>query len=170
MILPMTTKKFPTLYGVSSKGVTKVWDIQVSQYAKDAVITVSHGQLGGKIQHSPETIREGMNIGKSNETSPYEQACLEAQSKWSKKHDSNYTEHLPKIDAGMGKYVTFGEDEENKPARAEEWAKVLLDMIDHLDDYKKEAATFPERCLGIADVDQNVATLEKSYLDIIKEH
>lgn len=103
MILPMTTKKFPTLYGVSSKGVTKVWDIQVSQYAKDAVITVSHGQLGGKIQHSPETIREGMNIGKSNETSPYEQACLEAQSKWSKKHDSNYTEHLPKIDAGMGK-------------------------------------------------------------------
>lgn len=103
MILPMTTKKFPTLYGVSSKGVTKVWDIQVSQYAKDAVITVSHGQLNGKIQHSPETIREGMNIGKSNETSLYEQALLEAESKWKKKHDSNYSIHLPKIDAGMGK-------------------------------------------------------------------
>lgn len=101
--LPKTTKTFPTLYGTSSKGATKVWDIQVSEYAKDAVITVSHGQLDGKIQHSPETIRAGMNIGKANETTPYEQALLEAESKWKKKHDSNYSIHLPTIDKGMGK-------------------------------------------------------------------
>lgn len=101
------TKTFPTLYGVSSKGVTKVWNIQVtagSDVCKgDAVILVEHGQLDGKIQSSPEIIREGKNVGKANETSPYEQAVLEAESKWKKKHDSNYSEHLPKIDAGMGK-------------------------------------------------------------------
>lgn len=97
---------FPTLYGVSSKGVTKVWSIKVLAVAKNSdsvVIEVSHGQLGGKIQVSPETIRGGKNTGKANETSAFEQAQLEAQSKWKKKHDSNYTEHLPKIDAGMGK-------------------------------------------------------------------
>jgi len=102
------TKEFPTLYGVSSKGVTKVWKIRVLGVAKNAdavVIQVEHGQLNGKMQISPETIRAGMNIGKSNETSPYEQALLEAESKWTKKHDSNYTEHLPKIDVGMGKIM-----------------------------------------------------------------
>ena len=43
-------------------------------------------------------------------------------------------------------------------------------MIYYLNDYKKEAASFPEKCIAIADVDRNVLTLEKSYLDIIKEH
>lgn len=104
----MITKEFPTLYGVSSKGVTKVWKISVFPTSGltlngNATILVEHGQLDGKIQKSPEVIREGKNVGKANETSPYEQAVLEAESKWTKKHDSNYTEHLPKIDAGMGK-------------------------------------------------------------------
>lgn len=92
-------KVFPTLYGVSSKGVTKVWKISVDRGSDvckgDAVILVEHGQLDGKIQKSPETIREGKNIGKANETTPYEQACLEAESKWKKQRDKNYTEQLP---------------------------------------------------------------------------
>lgn len=74
------------------------------------------------------------------------------------------------IDAGIGRYVTFGEDEEKKLSRADEWTKTLLDMVDHLEDYKKEATSFPERCMEIADVDRNVLTLEKSYQNIIKEH
>lgn len=99
-MLPVS-KTFPTLYGASSKGVTKVWSISVeagsSTCKGDAVILIKHGQLGGKIQESPETIRKGMNIGKSNETTPLEQACLEAESKWKKKHDSNYTEKIPEV-------------------------------------------------------------------------
>lgn len=93
------TKTFPTLYGVSSKGVTKVWKISVT----GATILVEHGQLDGKIQQAPETIREGKNIGRANETSASQQALLEAESKWKKQHDKNYTENLPKIDGGMGK-------------------------------------------------------------------
>ncbi len=102
----MIEKTFPILYGVSSKGATKVWEIRVLAVDKNAdavVIQVTHGQLNGKMQVSPETIREGKNIGKANETTAYEQALLEAESKWKKQHDKNYTEHLPTIDSGMGK-------------------------------------------------------------------
>ncbi len=96
-------KNFPVLYGISSKGVVKIWEISVTENKNDSTILVKHGQLNGKIQESPETIREGKNLGKANETSHYEQACAEAESKWTKKHDSNYSEHKPKIDGGMGK-------------------------------------------------------------------
>jgi DNA ligase-1 len=107
------TKNFPTLYGISSKGVVKVWEISVttggvkSDGSCEATIFVKHGQLGGKIQISPETIREGKNIGKANETSPFEQACLEAESKWKKKHDSNYTETKPKLVEGTTEPLKF---------------------------------------------------------------
>jgi DNA ligase-1 len=89
------SRVFPTLYGLSSKGITKVWSIEVEEVPAGALITVKHGQLGGKIQESPETIREGKNVGKANETSPFEQAVAEAESKWKKKHDSNYTVNDP---------------------------------------------------------------------------
>jgi DNA ligase 1 len=96
----MKEKKFPTLYGLSSKGVVKSWKIWVVQMPLESTIFVEHGQLDGKKQLSPESIRVGMNIGKSNETTPFEQACLEAESKWKKKHDANYTEvNLGKSDA-----------------------------------------------------------------------
>jgi len=88
-------KKFPTLYGLSSKGVVKSWKIWVAEFPLESAIMVEHGQIEGKKQLAVETIREGKNIGKSNETSPFEQAVLEAESKWNKKHDSNYTESLP---------------------------------------------------------------------------
>jgi DNA ligase-1 len=97
----MKEKKFPTLYGLSSKGVVKSWKIWVAQMPLEAVIFVEHGQLEGKKQLSPESIRVGMNIGKSNETTPFEQACLEAESKWKKKHDANYTEKLPEGESNL---------------------------------------------------------------------
>jgi len=94
-----TVDTFPTLYGTSSKGVIKVWEISVQKHSNAPVIMIRHGQLDGKIQESPETIREGKNTGKANETTPYEQALLEAESKWKKQHDKNYTETKPSADA-----------------------------------------------------------------------
>jgi len=89
---------FAPLYGISSKGVTKFWEIRVEHCREGAVIITKHGQLGGKIQEARVTIREGKNLGKANATTPLEQACLEAESKWKKQHDKNYTEHEPKAD------------------------------------------------------------------------
>lgn len=101
--LTNTVDTFPTLYGISSKGAVKVWEISVQKHSNSPVIMIRHGQLGGKIQESPETIREGKNIGRANETSAYEQALLEAESKWKKQLDKNYTEQKPDVDVGIGK-------------------------------------------------------------------
>lgn len=101
--LTNTVDTFPTLYGMSSTGHVKVWEISVQKHSNAPVIMIRHGRLNGKIQESPETIREGKNIGKANETTPYEQALLEAESKWKKQHDKNYTEQKPSVDVGIGK-------------------------------------------------------------------
>ena len=63
-----------TLYKKDSKGKVRQWDVSVS----DSTITVSSGLLDGK-KTSQVTACKGKNIGKANETSPEEQALLEAQ-------------------------------------------------------------------------------------------
>jgi len=62
------------------------WEIKV--YPNPALpkaydIETRFGQEGGKIQETSDTIFEGKNLGKKNETSAWEQACLEAEAKWS---------------------------------------------------------------------------------------
>ncbi len=89
---------FPPLYGLSSKGVVKYWHIRVGHCPEGAQIITEHGQLGGKMQTAVETVREGKNIGKANETSALEQASLQAQSKWKKQHDKNYSEKAPEVE------------------------------------------------------------------------
>lgn len=53
-------------------------------------ITVTQGQVDGKLQEY-KTYCEGKNIGRSNETSPEQQAILEATSKWEKQVKKGYT-------------------------------------------------------------------------------
>jgi len=88
---------FPTLYGMSSTGKVLMWDISVSSnpFTGFGYITVKRGYLTGEKQENTEIIEEGKNIGKANETTPFEQAVSEAQSKWNKKKDKNYTEEIP---------------------------------------------------------------------------
>lgn len=86
---------FKPLYGLSSKNAVKFWKIYVQIHPEGAEIVTEHGQFGGKIQTARETIRSGKNIGKANETTPFDQACLEAESKWKKQHDKNYNEYHP---------------------------------------------------------------------------
>lgn len=66
-----------TLYKYDSKGKIRVWDIEAIE---DAYI-VTHGIEGGKIQEKI-TRCKAKNIGRSNETTPQEQAVLEAKAKW----------------------------------------------------------------------------------------
>ena len=79
------------LYGVSSSGKTKTWKIDV--VANDdgtADIVTEHGYLGQKITKTNKKIRVGKNIGKSNETTPYQQAVSEAVSTFREKLDKQY--------------------------------------------------------------------------------
>lgn len=59
-----------------------------------AHIFTEFGQFGGKMQLAQVTIREGKNLGKSNETTVYDQATLEAESKWLKQLDKGYRQQL----------------------------------------------------------------------------
>ena len=83
---------FPTLQGEATTGKAKVWSIRVIDRDGHGVIETSHGYLGGKIQINEKVISAGKNIGKKNETSPFQQAVSEARAAWIKKKESGYTE------------------------------------------------------------------------------
>lgn len=85
--------KLPTLFARDSKGRTKQWSV----YSEDlfdgtAQYVVTHGLRDGKKQVSPKHIKVGKNLGKANETTTFEQASSEAQSKWNKQIDKGYVE------------------------------------------------------------------------------
>lgn len=89
-------KTLPTLYKLTSAGKVQMWSIGVSKN----VIVVNHGQVDGKIQRTEETIKEGKNVGRSNETTPAEQALAEATSKWEGKVKKGYVEEIDRAEAG----------------------------------------------------------------------
>ena len=83
----MESKQFSRLYSETSNGKKKYWEICVK---KDEIegynIIIEYGIIGtGKPVTAVKTITKGKNIGKLNETTPFEQAMCEAESKWKKK-------------------------------------------------------------------------------------
>jgi ATP-dependent DNA ligase len=97
------TKAFETLYKKSSKGDIEQWTVAVfprssaihlstdsDVHDDSAAMLVCHGKHGGKMQEDVRWINEGKNQGRSNETTPYEQALNQAESKWKKKKDTGY--------------------------------------------------------------------------------
>jgi len=86
------------LYKFAKSGATQQWDIEATEFDDGtAAYEVHYGQKGGRIQNTIVEVNEGKNIGKSNETSPYEQAILEAESKWKKQLDKGYAVGAPKV-------------------------------------------------------------------------
>ena len=77
----------PTLYARASSGKVKQWAVHT---VGDLIVT-EYGYLTGKKQLS-EKQAKAKNVGKSNETTPEEQAELEAQSLWKRQVDKGYIE------------------------------------------------------------------------------
>lgn len=73
-------------------------------------IVKEYGQIGGKMQTVSDTIKDGKNIGKSNETTPEDQAIAEATAQWEKKLKSGYSKTQSDARAGVvdTKFVTGG--------------------------------------------------------------
>lgn len=90
-------KKFPPLYKKTSTGALQVWNIET----EDNVIVTRWGQAGGAIQEGRDTVADGKNAGRKNETTPTEQAEAEALSQWEKKKKKGYVEK--QADAMAGK-------------------------------------------------------------------
>ena len=95
----------PTLYGKSTNGKIKEWNISVLQMGDGTCyIETEHGYENGKKQLDQRFVGEGKNIGRANETTVYEQACSEARSAHSRKKDSGYVEdkdNIPSESDGM---------------------------------------------------------------------
>jgi len=79
-------KTFETLYKRTRTGAIQFWSIK----AEAGNIEKVSGQLGtlNPIKHYESCV--GVNIGRSNETTPEQQAELQAESDWKKKKDSGY--------------------------------------------------------------------------------
>jgi hypothetical protein len=75
-----------TLYKLTSTGKIQQWKISVTEN----VITKEFGQLNGKMQKSMETVANGKNIGRSNETTKEEQALAQAKAEWDCKLAKDY--------------------------------------------------------------------------------
>ena len=94
---------FPTLYKKTSTGKIQVWKIWVAPAADvDCYAIINeYGVLNGKMQRAVDVIREGKNVGKVNETTPYEQAVAEARSEWEGKKKKHYVESIEEAEAGQ---------------------------------------------------------------------
>lgn len=76
-----------TLYQKTRTGALQFWSIGVSG---NTIIT-EYGQVGTeKAQKTVDVIEKGKNIGRSNETTPEQQAGLEAEAKWKKQLKKGY--------------------------------------------------------------------------------
>lgn len=82
------------LFGKDTKGGIKEWAVEVH----GSEIHVTHGKMGGKMQLKV-TKCEGKNIGRSNETTPEEQAKAEAVSKYKKQLDKNYRSSIEELES-----------------------------------------------------------------------
>jgi len=82
--------KLETLYKRAKTGKIQYWQVEVKALTYPTIFKES-GQLGttSPLQHM-EPIKIGKNIGKSNETTPMEQAISQAHSDWNSKRDEGY--------------------------------------------------------------------------------
>lgn len=76
----MTTKTWPTLYTKTAAGSINFWTI----WTDGPSVCMRWGQVGTDKPLEDSYQAEGKNVGRSNETSPEEQAIKEAQAKFDK--------------------------------------------------------------------------------------
>jgi ATP-dependent DNA ligase len=85
-----TKTTFPILFHKGKSGKIVQWKI----WTYGDTIFVEHGQVGGKLQLTPGIICEAKNVGRSNATTPEEQAISEARSMWTYQLERKYSETL----------------------------------------------------------------------------
>tara|TARA_Y100000593_G_scaffold79250_1_gene147418 strand:+ start:105 stop:1286 length:1182 start_codon:yes stop_codon:yes gene_type:complete len=91
-------KKLNTLYKIDTTGKLREWTMVID----DACFYAIKGVVGGKLIEDKPRCCEAKNVGRSNETTPQEQAESEAQAKWQKKLDKDYA--LTEKDAQVKKF------------------------------------------------------------------
>lgn len=93
-----------TLYKKTSTGAQQFWEIKV----EGSTIITRWGQVDGKIQETRDLVKEGKNAGRANATTPEEQACSEAASRWEHKLKKGYVKTETMAMAGMTDAIITG--------------------------------------------------------------
>jgi len=94
---------WPSLYKKTSTGAIQYWTILVYPDDNHSVgwqIVTNYGQVSGKEQSTYDSIYQGKNAGKKNETTPEQQAVVEAQSKYEKQLKKGYVTSMEAAQAG----------------------------------------------------------------------
>lgn len=134
-------KLLPTLFKKTATGAAQEWTVGTD----GNTIVTRWGQVGGTIQVTRDEIKTGKNIGRSNATTPTQQAELEAQSQWEKKLKKGYVQNL--VDAREGKTDAIIEGG-------------IFPMLAHRYDEQGHKLTFPcfgqpkldgHRCVAVVD-------------------
>lgn len=99
-----------TLYGVDKTLEVKEWSV----WTEGDTVVVEWGKLEGKKQ-TKKTVCKAKNVGRSNETTPEEQALSEAQSKWNKQVDKYYRETIDEAKSLLTEGVMLAQDYSKKP-------------------------------------------------------
>ena len=96
-----------TLYKLDSKGKTRVWSIYADRIEEGpnativettkAKIVTNAGLLGGSLIETTIPVHQGKNIGRANETTPYQQACSEARSTYDLKLKEGYVTRIDEL-------------------------------------------------------------------------
>lgn len=82
--------KKPTKTGfIDLRKSDQMWSASID----DSEITYRWGKIGGAIQEQVSDVEFGKNIGRANETTPHEQALIEARAKVNKKIMEGYKKH-----------------------------------------------------------------------------
>lgn len=86
----------PTLYKKTSTGAIEQWRV----WTEGADILTEYGHVNGKLQQARERAVP-KNVGRANETTPEQQAELQAKADWTKKIQRNgYVEDAKRAEAG----------------------------------------------------------------------
>jgi ATP-dependent DNA ligase len=100
-----------TLYQRTRIGKTQVWSIWVE--TQDTTVSghpevwIEHGQVDGKKQLTNDIISEGVNVGKANETTPFQQAVLTLERKVVKQKEKGYSEDLTDVEVVSDKAASI---------------------------------------------------------------
>lgn len=90
----------PALFKLTNGNKIQTWIVEV----EDNKHRVVSGQIDGKKVTSEWTICQGKNIGRSNQTTPGQQAIKEAQAMWEKKVSGGYFQELVQAETGEKKF------------------------------------------------------------------
>lgn len=89
--------KYDTLFKLTSHGKTQEWRIEQDG---NSYRTIS-GQVSGKKTTSEWTVCKGKNLGRANETSPYDQCVKEIESLYRKKYDGGYVSNVQMVSTAI---------------------------------------------------------------------